>query len=179
MPWREAPYSIRVTITTSLGLEPAQPKGRLILLPQSDAEPQGTQLPATALILRRGRAEWGHVGSPLEPSLGCSGLGEIKRTWVLPSRCSVYDLLHEPRLRYLENVHLKPAFRLCVRGHVFTQSTSAELPPNAREGRAGSRGKFLVLEIKGRDRGFLLWSQEILLASEGGWTALGVLGKIL
>lgn len=33
-----------------------------------------------------------------------------------------------------------------------------------RRGRAGSRGKFLVLEIKGRDRGTLLWSQEILLA---------------
>lgn len=104
------------------------------------------------------------MGSPLEPSLGCSGLGEIKRTWVPPSRCSVYDLLHEPRLRYLENVHLKPAFRLCVRGHVFTQSTSAELPPNATEGREGSRGKFLVLEIKRRDRGTLLWSQEILMA---------------
>lgn len=62
LPWREAPYSIRVTITTSLGLEPAQPKGRLILPPQSDAEPQGTQLPATALLLGRGRAEWGVRG---------------------------------------------------------------------------------------------------------------------
>lgn len=132
LPWREAPYSIRVTITTSLGLEPAQPKGRLILLPQSDAEPPGTQLPATALLLRRGGAESGHVGSPLEPSLGRSGLGEVKLTWVPPPPCSVYDLLRnlEPRFRYFENVHLKPAFPLCIRGHVFTQPTFAGLPPN-------------------------------------------------
>lgn len=88
----------------------------------------------------------------------------------------MYDLLHEPQLRYFENVHLKPAFRLCVRGHVFTQPTFAELPLNATEGRAGSRGKFLVLEIKGRDRRTLLWSQEILVAGEAGgqpWVCWG------
>lgn len=66
LPWREAPYSIRVTIITSLGLEPAQPKGRLILPPQSDAEPQGTQLPATAQVLRRAEQSggmWGLFGA--------------------------------------------------------------------------------------------------------------------
>lgn len=91
----------------------------------------------------------GRVGSPLEPSLGCSGLGEIKRTWVPPSRCSVYDLLHEPRLRYFENVHLKPAFRLCVRGHVFTQPTLLSSHQMPRRGERVPEASSLFWRSKG------------------------------
>lgn len=118
----------------------------------------------------------GRVGSPLEPSLGCSGLGEIKRTWVPPSRCSVYDLPHEPRLRYFENVHLNPAFRRCVRGHVFTQPTLLSSHQMPRRGERVPEASSLVPEIKGRDRGTLLWSQEILVAGEAGgqpWVCWG------
>lgn len=91
----------------------------------------------------------GRVGSPLEPSLGCSGLGEIKRTWVPPSRCPVYDLPHEPWLRYFENVHLNPAFRLCVRGHVFTQPTLLSSHQMPRRGEQVPEASSLFWRSKG------------------------------
>lgn len=70
----------------------------------------------------------------------------------------MYELLQdpEPQFHYLKYAHLKPSLQLCVRGHAVTQPTFAELQPNAAEVRARSKGKPLVLEIKGRESGTLV-----------------------
>lgn len=80
----------------------------------------------------------------------------------MPPGCSMYELQCnlEARFHYFKYEHLKP-------------------PPFNFVLGAGSRGKLLVLDIKGMGVETSWWSQDFLVRDEDDGQPRGVLGKIL